>query len=389
MSQTYIEPDYLVLDKKEKRSITKRLLLFPVLCLCLCIIMFVGESDVTSPLPSFTKCKYFFTANRIVGDLCDGDVESVMAHNLAYFDNGTINYVYYSGIQDIYDGGTTLLKEVYDTFLDGNLVVSFVGMPHAQYQTHLNKFTDEADRSCVWRSIGYIYIGDKDILQVDIQFLSPEIYYIFLTPTLPQLDESATEEEKQALEEYQHSPEYALLNRTHEYLNWVYNVASSQSEDTIKYIENIFEKHSLSAPLLHQFITRYFTNKGYYLHKDFSEEIESNYQHNLAWMFFSLAREVSVTESSVSYGMYNKTTKAISLSLHFSLEDGSGDKAQLTIPVFYTPAGYQIFADNIVYVADSAFDSVRVPQLITFLQQDVMPEDVLIERAAYERSYKR
>ena len=280
MARPYKEPEYLVLSAHEKKSITKTLLIFPVLCLCFVLVMLLGEADVTSSLPSFTKCRYFFAANRIISDFCNGKTDNVMAHNLAYFDNGTLNYVYYSGIQDIYDDGSELLSDVYETFLEDEMVISFMGMPHVQYKTHLNKFSDEQERTYVWRCLGYIFKGSQDIIQVDIQFLSPEIYYVFFTPTLPELEEDATAEEKQVVEDYKNSDEYALLNHTHEYLYWVYNVASSNSEDTVKYIENVFDKQNLSATFINQFLSRYFTNKGNYLNEEFTEKIEKNYQQN-------------------------------------------------------------------------------------------------------------
>ena len=384
MSKPYVEPEYLVLTKIEKRSITKTLLLFPILCILILSLLCVGELDPMSELPSFTKLEYFFEANRIVGDFCNGNTDSVMAHNLAYFDNGTVNYVYYSGIQDIYDGGAELLKEIYDIVLEDEMVISFVGMPRAQYQTHLSKYTDENERSFIWHAIGFVYVGRKDVLQIDIQFISPEVYYIFLSPTLPELDESATFEEKAALATYKQSPEYALLEQTEAYMRWVFNISSSQSEDTIKYFENVFAKQNLSATLLQQFITRYFTNEGNYLNKDFTDEIKNNYQSNLAWMLYGLGTEVSIIDSEVSYGMYDKTTKSISLSLMMHLQDDNGKQALMTIPVFYTVAGYQIFPDNIVCLAEEGFVSERLPQLIEFLKYDRMPEDLLIERAAYE-----
>ena len=223
---------------------------------------------------------------------------------------------------------------------------------------------------------------------MDIQFLSPEIYYIFLSPTLPEL-ENATDDEIKMIEDYKQSPEYALLKNTQEYLYWIYNTASSQSEDSIKYIENVFLKQNLSATLLQQFITRYFTNKGAYLNQEFTEEILVNYQNNLAWMLYSLACDVSVDDSMVSYGMYDKTTKAISLSLVLNMSDSNHKKAQMTIPVLYTPAGYQIIPDNIFYLAEEGFLSDRPAQLIEFLKYDKMPEDVLWERAKYELNSKR
>lgn len=384
MPQSYIEPDYLVLSKSEKKSITKTLLIFPILCICFLVVMLVGELDVTSSLPSFTKCKYFFTANRIVSDFCNGKTNSIMAHNLAYFDNGTLNYVYYSGIQDIYDGGSELLNEVYETFLEDKLVISFVGMPYAQTQTHLNKFSDTNERSYVWRAIGYVFRGQQDIMQVDIQFLSPESYYVFISPTLPELSDDASAEEIQAFEEYQLSEEYALLQETKEYFTWVFNVASSQSEDTIKYIENVFDKHNISAPLINQFITRYFTNEAYYLNRTFTEDIKTNYQQNFAWMLYALAREVNIIESNISYGMYDKTTRAISLSLSLEMKDWAGRIAFLRIPILYTPSGYQVVDQQISCLAEANFESERLGQLLTFFHTESMPEDVLWERAAFE-----
>lgn len=384
MTHHYTEPDYLVLNKQEKKSITKTLLIFPVLCFCFLIIMCVGELDVTSSLPSFTKCKYFFTANRVLSDFCNGKTDSVMGHNVAYFDNGTINYVYYSGVQDMYDGGAALLNEVYETFLKDEMVISFVGMPNAQLQTHMNKFCDESDRAYVWRSIGYIFKGKQDIIQVDIQFLSPDIYYIFLSPTLPELDETATAEELQAVEEYKLSDEYSLLQQTERYLKWFYNVASSQSEDTIKFIENVFTKQNLSAPFINQFITRYFTNKGNYLNRPFTEEMEQNYQQNFAWMLYATAKELNVVEANISYGMYEKTTQSISMSLSFEFEDWAGRKAFLRIPILYTPAGYQIVSNQITCLADTYFESERLSQLISFLHTEIPPDDVLFERAVFE-----
>ena len=384
MPQSYIEPDYLVLSKSEKKSITKTLLIFPILCICFLVVMLVGELDVTSSLPSFTKCKYFFTANRILSDFCNGKTNSIMAHNLAYFDNGTLNYVYYSGIQDIYDGGSELLNEVYETFLEDELVISFVGMPYAQTQTHLNKFSDTNERSYVWHAIGYVFRGQQDIMQVDIQFLSPESYYVFISPTLPELSDDASAEEIQAFEEYKLSAEYALLQETKEYFAWVFNVASSQSEDTIKYIENVFDKHNISAPLINQFITRYFTNEAYYLNRTFTEDIKTNYQQNFAWMLYALAREVNIIESNISYGMYDKTTRAISLSLSLEMKDWAGRIAFLRIPILYTPSGYQVVDQQISCLAEANFESERLGQLLTFFHTESMPEDVLWEKAAFE-----
>lgn len=388
MRHPYVEPDYLVLNREEKKSITKTLLIFPVLCVCFLLLMCVGEVDATSSLPSFTKCKYFFTANRVVSEFCNGKTDNIMAHNLAYFDNGTLNYVYYSGVQDIYDGGSELLTEVYETFLEDELVISFVGMPYVQVQTHLNKFSSTTERSYVWHAIGYVFRGKQDIMQIDIQFISPEIYYVFVSPTLPELDDNASEEEQKALEEYKLSAEYTLLQRTKSYLSWVFNVASSQSEDTVKYIENVFDKHNISAPLINQFVTRYFTNEGNYLNRTFTEDIKTNYQLNFAWMLYTLAREVQIVESNISYGMYDKTTHAISMSMSFELKDWAGRKALLRIPILYTPAGYQIIDTQISCVADTYFESERLPQLISFLETEIAPDDVLIERAAFELNRK-
>ena len=180
MPTLYKEPDYLILTNPEKKSITKRLLIMPIVCLCFLLIMTIGELRVESSLPSFTKCKYFFQANRIMNEFCDGDTSNIVAHNLAYFDNGTLNYVYYNGIQEMYDDGVMFLDEIYNSMLKDKLIISFVGMPHAQRQSHLNKFCAEDECSYIWRSIGYVFVGSQDIMQVDIQFLSPDIYYIFL-----------------------------------------------------------------------------------------------------------------------------------------------------------------------------------------------------------------
>ena len=387
MKQPYKEPEYLVLTNSEKKSITKRLLIIPIFCICFLLVMITGELYVDSPLPSFTKCKYFFAANRIVNDFCDGDTSSIVAHNLAYFDNGTLNYVYYNGVQDMYDDGVSLLDKIHAEFLKDELVISFVGMPHMQRQTHLNRFCDESDRAYIWRSIGYIFVGQQDVLQVDIQFLSPEIYYVFLSPTLPSTDEDSPESQ-QALIEYKNSPEFALLRQTQDYFSWMYNVMSSQSEDTVKYIENIFDKHNISATLLNQFITRYFTNKGNYLGQEFTDEIEKNYQHNFAWMLYSLAREITIIDSNLSYGTSDKTTRSISSTISLELKDTNGKRAHLYIPTLYTSAGYQIIDSQIYYIADYDFHSVRLPQLITFLQSDIMPEDILLERAAFELGKK-
>ena len=383
MARKYKEPDYLVLSKEEKRSINKTLLIVPILCLCFLCIMFAGERDVTSPLPSFSECNYFFKANRIADEFCDGNFSNVMAHNLSFFDNGTINYVYYSGINEIYQGGEALLQEVYDTFLKDKFAISFMGMPRMQLQTHLNKFCEEDNRNYIWRSLGYIYVNGKDVIQLDIQFISPEVYYVFITPTTPSTDEEElTEQELFDAQLYLQSESYALLQKTGQYMEWVFNVGSAQSNDTLKYLENIFTKVNLSPSFLQQFITRYFTARGWYLGEEFTEELEANYQSNFAWMLYGMARDVNVERATVSYGMYDSVLNGILLDINIALKDAYQKNAHISIPVVYTPAGYQVIPTGVTVIQDEEFTSARVLELARFLQYDIMPEDLLIEKAA-------
>ena len=99
-------------------------------------------------------------------------------------------------------------------------------------------------------------------------------------------------------------------------------------------------------------------------------------------MLYGMARDVNVERATVSYGMYDSVLNGILLDINIALKDAYQKNAHISIPVVYTPAGYQVIPTGVTVIQDEEFTSARVLELARFLQYDIMPEDLLIEKAA-------
>lgn len=381
-TKQYIEPEYLQLSKTDKIDIKKKLLIFPTLCVLFLLTMLLGELFPSSFLPSFTKSQYFFAANNIAKDLCDGQIDNILSHNMNFFNNHTINYSYYGGTDDIYNNGMQCFTDFYETSLKDNLVIPFIGnirLSSGSYLLRSNNQTIEP----ICSALGYIYVNGEDVAQIDIQFISPDKYYVFVAPTTNSVSEDLTVEEQKVIEDYLNSAAYKNLNQASKYTTWAYNILSSQNHDSVKYLNTIFTTSSTSPTLIYQFLTNAFSNQANYYNTDFDNAILTNYQQNLAWMLYGLSQEVKIESALISTGKYNSQLHGMLFDFVFYLKSTNG-AAVLTIPTIYTTAGYQIITDNVSCIAEDMFTSERIKEFMTFVHSDIMPEDLLIAKAAEE-----
>ena len=375
--KTYQEPEYLKLNSNEKRKIKRQLLIFPFLCLAFILIMLLGELHPESSLISFTKFKYFFKANYIAHDFVTGNIDNIISHNLLYYDTNDINYSLYDGIKDIYDTTIAVTTDAYEhSFKDKPAIALMV---HTSYKTggHFSTVAKEIPGSGKWYCVGYVHFQGEDVLKIEITFISEDVYFLEVEPALPSIEEDASEEEIAKYEEWKCSDIYLKWAAAGRQIQWMKKVLSNQN-DMIKNIKNVFKSPSLSTKTLEKYITNMFINPKYIG----NQETMYNYQSNLAWLFNSVLKENILLDVFVSVGDYEPNLHGTINYIDLFLCDENNNKAKLTIPCLYTPYGYEIIPTKVVYVHDLQFGSLRILDLIDFIDNDIMPDDLLLQKAA-------
>ena len=374
-----IEPDYLKLSPEEKRKIKSKLLIMPILTIVFLCVMLIGEINPGHSWISFTKCGYFFKANYIANNFIQGDLDDVVSHNMLYYDVDDINYSLFGGVEDIKKVALSSLQTAYDTTLKNeNAWALMVGLNYKQ-GGNFSAYANEDAKNGVWHSIGYVNLDSGDSLKIEIRFLSKNIYNLSVEPCFSAESEETEDAEYQ---EYLNSVEYKVWNNASKTLNWMNMILSNQN-DFMKNVGRVFNNKSLTPTMLEKYITKLFTNTRY--NPDWGVEEDLQYQSDLAWMLCSIQQEVCVENSTFSVGQYEPLVHGTIGNLVLRLNDGVGNKAMLSIPLLYTIDGYQIIPDFIQYNYDMLFKSYRVEEFIEFTKTGIMPEDIVLERAAAQR----
>lgn len=374
----YEEPEYLQLSKEEKISIMKKLRMFPISCFVFLIIMLIGELFPQTIIPSFTKCTYLFKANYIARDLVTGNIDSIISHNLMYYDINEINYTLSNGIQDIYNKTRDSVELAYDANFKNKSVLSLMIGLNYKKGGSLSDFAISEAHHGVWSCIGYASIGGHDIVQITIDFISPEIYCVHLKP-VSGVSEDAPEKEKEWMKKFKDSYEYKTMESASLQIEWMLRILSNQN-DMSKNISRLFGNKNQSVSGIEKCFSTLFTNHAF----SDDEKDEDLYKSNLAWMLYVINRDYQIDNAYVSIGEYNKTLSGTKNIFTFIISDEFNNKANLSLTAIYTPYGYQIIPNLISYVHDSNFFCPRVQELIDFITYDKMPEDVLLEKASVE-----